>query len=615
MELSFSEKAFVETVSSDIFDNCISEYGEFDPVIFEEVLSNEKDEEVKLIIKTISQFCFLCMTDQPNNPFKPYYCVDNTRSFMIEDISKDLAKLIYTHIDDIQNEAIKTRLCDCLWIAKLLDKKDNIVCAKKAVYGYYNMIDTFINNGNLYAATKYTKRVFDLAMSLSNTPERSAVFDNMLKYSSIEYVDDININCMFFYQLLYQASQFNIKDPEVATIFYYKTTELIKKILKDKFYLFPNNATYGSEKMQEISYDLSDVNFDWLHKFYDLAISFALKTDKDQSELIYSKAKSYECEAQLKSESNIFSSLLKEAIRTYRTVPGHKADINRLTKIVEQTTCSLPYAIFSHNTDISKIVKNAQESVAGKDFNNAVFSFVLLFEELIGAFLNKDKAKENALKMQQLSPFVSLVPRIIVDSYGHEICTYSTDEELLEFKMLENLWIGNDMCYTPIREAIKIINMEHKYTYTDILNLMYNTPFVPNDHKAMIAKGIYYFLQNDMMEAGHFLILQFEDCLRFLLEPKEITIKIKDNASEENYTNIKSLLDKCVENKIFPEGLAWFFESYLVVKAKSVRHNIAHGKLHDNNYYSTDITILCYGIIYLVLYHNAKHFFENLSKS
>ncbi len=615
MELPFSEKAFVDTISSDIFDNCISKYGEFDSIIFEELLSNEREEDVKLIIKTVSQFCFLYMTDNSDKPFKPYYCVDNTRSFMIEDISKELANLIYVHIDDIKNEAIKTRLCDCLWVAKLLDKKANLLCAQKAVSGYYNMIDAFINDNNLHAATKYIKRVFYLAMSLSKTPERTSVFDNMLKYSSIEYVDDININCMFFHQLLYQASQFNIKDPKITMIFYHKTTELIQKILNDKFYLFPSDAFYGSEKMQEICSDLSNINFDWLHKFYDLATNFALKAGKDQSELICSKARSYECEAQLKPDSNIFSSLLKEAIRLYRTLPTHKEDINRLTKIVEQASCSLPYAIFSHTTDISEIVKNTQEAVAGKDFKNAIFSFILLFEELIGCFLNKDKAKENALKIQRSSPFMSLVPRIIVDSYGHEICTYSTDEELLEFKMLENLWIGNDMCYTPIREAIKIINMEHNYTYTDILALMYNTPFVPNDHKTIIAKGIYSFLHNDMMEAGHFLILQFEDCLRFLLEQKEITIKIKDNASEENYTNIKSLLDKCVANNIFPEGLAWFFESYLVVKAKNIRHNIAHGKLQDNNYFSTEMTILCYGITYLVLYHNAKRFFETLSNS
>ena len=94
--------------------------------------------------------------------------------------------------------------------------------------------------------------------------------------------------------------------------------------------------------------------------------------------------------------------------------------------------------------------------------------------------------------------------------------------------------------------------------------------------------------------------------MRYLLQPQEITSKILNNGNEEKLTKIEYLLDKCKEKGIFTDNLVWFFKSYLVLKVKNLRNDIAHGKLLDNSYYSNDIGIICYSILWLVLFHIAK---------
>ena len=612
MELPFSEDTFVEIVSSEIFDDCVSQDGEFSHAVFAELIKNEQIDERKAVLQVITNFCSMFMKDDENEPFGPMFTLMNGgRSFLPEDISNNLAHMIYKNVDKVRNVAIKARLCDTLWLIKLLDNKENIVCAQKAVECYYTLIDQFISADNFYAATTYLNRVYSLALKMPGTPERTNLFEHLLKYADIEY-KSTDSSSLYWHRILKKISGFNIKEINTIQKCYNKTLKIIKNLLNHDFYIFPNDAFYGSDKMRQLISDgLQKNNFVWIRNFYDVAIEFEKKLDsKNINDLIISKAKTFECEAQMCPEMNNFSHWLKEAIYLYKMLPNHKSDVDRLTKEIEQNTVSLPYVAFGHTIDVTDLVKTAQESVAGKDFTNAIFSLVALFGMFFGNSLDKCKAKERVLSIQNQSPLLGLFTQVCIDEHGHMVATASTDEELLDLNMMRNLWIENEISYSGIREAINIINMEHHYTYEDILKLMSDTPFVPDRHKLIMSKGIQAFLKNDMMVAAHFLLCQFEDCLRYLLEHIEPTMKIVDNHEEEKNTSIELLLNKCVEHKIMPEGLSWFFYSYLVAKNKNLRNSIAHGFMSDIHYYSVEIQIVCYGIMYMIFFHATSAYFE-----
>ena len=105
----------------------------------------------------------------------------------------------------------------------------------------------------------------------------------------------------------------------------------------------------------------------------------------------------------------------------------------------------------------------------------------------------------------------------------------------------------------------------------------------------------------DYMTASHFLILQFEEILRFLLSDIEILTVLKRKEVEENLIKVDYLLDKCLEHHLFDENMVWFFKSYLTDKQKNLRNLIAHGMFSDYLYNSEDIGIVCYAIIWLIL--------------
>ena len=612
MSLPFSETTFIKVISGDLFNDCVLKDGEFSYALFSNLISKEKDPETKEVLCTISNFCSMYMKEHKTEPFGPMFTFCNGRSFLPEDTSQELAELLYKNIDKITNPAIKARICDSLWIIKKLPNKDNIECAKKAVSCYYNLIDDFISKKQLHAATRYLDRVYNMVMGMPGTTERNTIFDTLTKYADIDYESNLESGSLYWHNILDKISDFTIKDKDTALKYYNKTLSIIRALLGQDFYIFPDNVFYKSKQMQKIIKNPpQDPNFIWIKKFYDVAIKFADKIDKSQKHnLMVSKAKTLEYEAQLRPQMNVFSHLLKEAIYIYRTLPNHKKDIDRLTKAIEHDTTAMPYATFSHTTDVTDLVKIAQDKIAGKSFQEAIFSLVFLFNDFFASGLDKKKARETAQHLQELSPLSFIMTQEVVDEHGHVVTSASTDEELLELNMLRNLWIRNKISYVPIMEAINIINMEHHYQYTDILNLMRDTPMVPNRHKIIIAKGIYSFLKDDMIEAAHFLILQFEDCLRYLLEPTVSTTKLVNNYEEEKNTAIKTLLDKCVENGILPEGLAWFFYSYLVVKNKNLRNSISHGFMPDRDYYSQEVRITCYGIMYLVFFHVALAYFN-----
>ena len=307
--------------------------------------------------------------------------------------------------------------------------------------------------------------------------------------------------------------------------------------------------------------------------------------------------------------------LLKRALSVYKVIPNQKKEITRLTKYIEQNTTVLPYATFkTPYIDISSEIQMIQENISGKNFEEALFTLTLLFNTFFSKNIDKNKIEETVLKDKEKNPITFLLPTTILDENGHTKLSFVTDDELLEYNMIQTMYIYNDFSYSLIKEAVKIINLEHHYQLNDILNIVYKSPFVPEKHIYIISKGIFAFLQNDMIEAAHFLILQFEDCLRYLLHPQEITSKILNDENEENLTNIGKLLDKCKEIKIFTDDLVWFFKSYLVCKVKNLRNEIAHGKLLDYHYYSSDIGIICYSILWLVLFHIAKNIKEETSK-
>lgn len=527
---------------------------------------------------------FLC--SQYANLYKDKGVYDN----IIVNITKDNAQIIFDSLELSSNIFFKARLYDILWESKLLDK-NNIVAAKKAIENYNKIIDYLFEKSNIHDVIEYLTRLLNLSLSIR---ENSTIFSKLkcLIAQPVKQYFSSNFFYFYWYNLLKLIAGFSLDD-ENKEFIYNKVKEILECLLK-KDLLIPNAAIYNSENLKE--YINKELNYLWIRQFYELILYFV---NREKNRYLYIQlkcciAKIYEIEAMLTNNSLTKSSHLKNALLIYRQC-SKKEDVNRLLEVIEKIRIVQPYQEFSFSQDITDIVNPILENIKGKSFINSLT--ILL--NCINIFPSKTEIYANEQK--HCNDFFSIFAIYIHDENGKVIKTVSSKEEHLNYNAITHLYYLEGINFSIIINSINLINSEHFYTIEDIEKLVSYSPIISRNNIKIISKGIYAFLTKDYMTASHFLILQFEELLRFLLSDVEPLIVLKGKKVEENLIKVDYLLDKCLEHHIFDENMVWFFKSYLVDKQKNLRNLIAHGMFSDYLYSSEDIGIVCYAIIWLIL--------------
>jgi hypothetical protein len=341
----------------------------------------------------------------------------------------------------------------------------------------------------------------------------------------------------------------------------------------------------------------TNVNSPSLFKFYELAIKFAEKTGLDTASLRIEKARLFESQAQ-NAHIMIKKEKLRQALSEYKKA-GQKKEVERLEFEIQCLGSPQFTVIKTDPIDIQKYVDAAVKCVSGKSFQEAIRALCLLFQ-----FPKKEEEYSQTAERMGSSIYMQFTTQIF-DKNGRVVQEYSSEKERKEFHAINYVtryYYG--LYYTTIAPALDTINSEHSFSLNDISELIKDSPFIPIGHENIFAKGIYYFLQGEIMEASHLLIPQIEESLRNLLNQyKETTNVINKDGSEESAINIANLLEKCVEREIFPADLAWILEIYLISKPINLRSYIAHGKMGDDVQNNIDIKMLCYIVFYLTLFH------------
>ncbi len=590
--MNFTEKDFIDVVSSDDINIFYCDDKDQSPLHFysiEELSKKYADEPGKIeVLNLVGGFC--SMYDHKKEPYGPMYRMADRRSALLEDITEGQADIMANNLDKIQNLAIKTRIADSLWVAKL-PKGKGIESARIAIDGYYALIDNALKKNFLHAAYEYQNRLYTLSISLKGDERHKKLWVEFPKYAKHEYNSSSSASSLYWHHFLAKTADLNgLSDDEYLSL-YNKTESIITELEKEQ-----------------------NINFIWLRSFYDVFIILSGKSKQDktiQEALKIKRIQTYEQEADKNPNDFSKSHFLKEAIKEYRKLPGHKSDVERLTSQIEKFGTVIPYQTFSESIDITDFVSEAQKSVIGKDFNAALLGLVMFIMTNLPP--KKDKEFMSAQKRTKSSITFAIAPMVVHDEYGQQMATYSTEDEKVNLNAMESAMLLNNMTCTAILSCINIINDEHHYSLPDIANLVAGSPFFSQEHHIIISKGIYAFLKGEQIEAAHFLILQLEECLRHILPQGVVISIIKQDGTEHNLTNIEYLLDKCIETQVLDENWAWFYKIYLVEPIRNLRNEIAHGKFGGRNYYSYDVGIVCSAVMGMTLFHKAKEFIDRKS--
>jgi hypothetical protein len=373
------------------------------------------------------------LQDDKSKPFRYLCASDKGRSFDIEDLTKEQALFLYSKLSEIGNIFVKTKIADVLWCSKLLEK-DNIHAAELAVDGYYTIIDELLKEKNLFQASEYLARVFNLASSMKNSEAYKKLSDKIIKYADRGYSPNEGANERYFYTSLQKISLLNFPDKSIYENYYKKTMNIVNQL-------------------QPIN-----INSSWLSVFYELAIKFAKKAGLDITSLRIEKAQLFELQAK---DTHIMKKrkILKEALFEYDKVNQKEAS-ERLKAEIQNLGSPKFTEIETEPIDIKKYVDETIKRISGKNFQEAIIGLCSLFPPI------PKKEKIYSLVNEQMKSSISMmIPIQIFDRDGRIVYKYFSEEERKEFHAIEYVrkyYYGPCYCAT-ISPALDVINSEHSF--------------------------------------------------------------------------------------------------------------------------------------------------------
>jgi hypothetical protein len=124
-----------------------------------------------------------------------------------------------------------------------------------------------------------------------------------------------------------------------------------------------------------------------------------------------------------------------------------------------------------------------------------------------------------------------------------------------------------------------------------------------------IAKGLYYFIKNEVIEAAYLIIPNIEECLKHILAKNGYSATyVQPNGIEKDKIDINHLVTKCVEHKLINKNTGYI----LTMLLKPIRDDMAHGKIYGIKY-NGSVYVLCYLVLTIIL--NTQIKYNNIMRS
>src|SRR6185312_9434940 len=307
------------------------------------------------------------------------------------------------------------------------------------------------------------------------------------------------------------------------------------------------------------------------------------------------------------------------ALSEYQRVKGHRERktelrhklIDTQARIVEQMSP------FTHETNIQEIVKNVRQALLGKSLMGMLKRFVLFAWPP-----QVDELREAAAEQIRNSPLSSLFMTTRLDHEGKTIHRSpgtggfgEADEGAIENKIAQNEQIRRGLVATgQIEVAREIIITTHTLREQDLMFICENSPFIPDGHVGTYTHGFARFFQGDMVGAIYILVPQLENSLRHVLKAHGHDVTKMDlNSLVQEDRTISGLFEQMRQelDSIFGTAMTGDIERVFLSKAgPHIRHQVAHGLLHDSTPFGDDARYACWLIFHLVCAPLIQHWDE-----
>jgi hypothetical protein len=508
------------------------------------------------------------------------------RSPLPKDLSAQQAQILYRNLDKVESYYLKAKIADVLWESMRLGKY-GIEVAKIVAETYFNSVYYAFESKDKDGFKHAVWFLVRASVIMAKIEQYDECFDKLMKFFERKELFEGDEGCDLLKAIGNSALKLNNLSSENRESIATKYKEIFENIKPAFHYVLDESNVWS------IGAELSK--------------KAKMPEYKDHFNMEKAKAHLEAAKMAYKFSGPDYNALsnrqyhLKEAIRSLRNIEKKDESIKEMielarTKLVE-TEKQIPNS--TRTTVEWRAAPKEYHELLQKEFSG------LNFEKCLSKFVNlyNDALITNYEYVKYYKPGNPLLAALSekghiqeVDGNGKVVSNSNGDSI-----WLDALWQSlNGSLIKPILEIIK--NEHLLFSEEAIHNLIKGSSFIPEGHYEIFAKGINYFLHGQILEALFLLVLQVENCLRYVLynEAGINTNIVKGDGTEKNKIDIEELLGLCQENGILDEKIVFYLKDFLVKSNLSLRNQIAH-EVSDNIANDTAAYPCCALILFLVL--------------
>jgi hypothetical protein len=205
----------------------------------------------------------------------------------------------------------------------------------------------------------------------------------------------------------------------------------------------------------------------------------------------------------------------------------------------------------------------------------------------------EDIQKEITTSEQTLTDFI---PTSYQNHLGQTVSVANDYKEYSHKKLSRNLVYG-----MRIKPLLDLLNERFSYNKDAFSSIVLYNPMVPEGYEDTFAKGIYYFIKCQYLEAATILVPLIENSLRHILSINQPTIhKLDSSEIFANKIDLNELFDLVMQQNIVDNNLLWHLKELMTDSRINIRNYIAHGLFPYNYFYSEEVIVLLFLIFALI---------------
>ena len=496
-------------------------------------------------------------------PLGPKLVMDGRRSMIPSDLNEDQRSSLRALLASVRHPDLRARLGDVLWISER-----NAEAARTAVEGYLDAADLLGRDGAWSPAAERYERAVRLAKTLGRRdPLLAAALERVLARVVAMNGDDPLFHS---HRLVGLLNDFRHGDPD----------------------------TLAGLALRAAARNRAGREVRAARMYYLLAAKLlrrlgALDREREAREAAAETLVEEATANEAAGNHMAAQTLLEEAIRTFRELPGGKGRLPglhaRLNAAGRESFKEMKAV--GAEVDVSELVAHARKILVGHSFGDAV----CILASILG-LLDPDRLRREVLEQAKTSPLLAFISGHVTDAEGRVVQKVpgilTDDPDAREAGIRARMERSADLerllaVRGLILPALRTLLEEHIPEAGDLALLLGGSALIPATRMDLFAEGLAAGFRRDMAVALSLLIPQAEYALRAILAAQGvIPTDVDQDGIQEDWPLGKVLAAPQMHDALGPQ-LIFELKSLLTEKAgANLRNKFAHGMMEAGEFQS-----------------------------